>query len=1114
MTLKKVGVEFAAQGISPFVQAVTSGNTAVQQFGTTATRSAKSTDDLAAAQKRALNIADLTDKIGLHKTKLANLNDELEKTKIKYGESSAQAHRKEEAIASLSAKITSGERALDSYQQQIQREYQEQQKATQAAQQAAGAHETLQDQLNRVFQTQQKATQATQDAVPAVNKLENSTQALAKSTDHATSKISAFSEMATGAFRRVGEMAVNFAADAGRALIGLGGDTITVAADYETTLNRFSSVTLDAMDEAGLAVKDFDKMFMDLGKSTQFSAQEAANAGVELAKGGIELTDILGGATEATLDLAAAAELELAPAAEIIAKALGAWGDTGVTAVDVSNLLTQAANASSTTVEELARGLSNVGGIAELAGVEFNEVVTALALIAPNFASSAEAGTALRSMLQGFTGKTKPARDAMAEIGLLTMNYQKALDFLITNGLVPAGTALADLADPAEEIDAGFRQFITATTGAQQGTDKFDKALGKLQEKFSQSTFFDAEGNFIGMAGAANELSKSLSGLSEQDKLKALDAIFGVEGGQAAAALAQEAAAGFNAMGESMVEVGAASEQAKLLQVGYNHALEEAKGSFENLQISIGRALLPTLTDLLQNHITPGINKLFDFTTAVTSAADPFDYLAGAAGRALAHFGPFGTTLQNLINIFIRGQDTFANWEFLERSLNAAFDQLLAFGGRVGSWILTSIPGWVADFGGLIGGFAVVIVDHIPQIMTGLGDVLIAMGNWVTANAPIWGQNLLIFGQYAVSWISDKLPMLGEELGKFFNRMVNWVVEKLPIWGAELAKLGEQAIQWVTDALPGLGTNLGEMAGVLLRWIGQTIIDVGPKLIELGNTFLNWIVTDVIPQLPGVAAGIWNTLNEFIEGMIAAAIPELGKLADEFYNWIPDTAIPKLKTGLALIWSDITTWVSATVRDIPAKTKEIGKQLIQGMVDGVKGAVSGLVSAVTGALSETVNAAKSFLGIQSPSWVGNKEIGAPFVQGITEGVTSGAGGLADAITSTLGSAMDAGQAITSAGSAAITGGMQSLLNSVQSTVGQIAGAWARASTYSGGDPSAVISAPAQGYSIQPVRPSGSYYSSTIDNSVKTGPTYAPTYNSPAPPPAMSYATLNAMAGVI
>lgn len=61
---------------------------------------------------------------------------------------------------------------------------------------------------------------------------------------------------------------------------------------------------------------------LELGKSTKFSALEAAQGMTELLKAGINVKDVLGDASQSALDLAAAGDLSLPEAAEIMSKCI------------------------------------------------------------------------------------------------------------------------------------------------------------------------------------------------------------------------------------------------------------------------------------------------------------------------------------------------------------------------------------------------------------------------------------------------------------------------------------------------------------------------------------------------------------------------------------------------------------------------------------------------------------------------------------------------------------------------------------------------------------------------------------------------------------------------
>lgn len=387
-------------------------------------------------------------------------------------------------------------------------------------------------------------------------------------------------EIASGALRRVGELTTDFAMEAGQAVAQFVGDSIGAAGDFEAGMNRFAAVAGSALQESGQGLQDFKQLFLDMGAQTQFSAGQAQEAAINLAKGGLDPATIAAGGLKAALDLAAAGELDLAQAAEISAKQYGVWVDASASAADKAaflaesaNLLSQAANASTVGVDDLALGLANAGGVAKVAGLSFRETVTSMALLAPGFSSAADAGTSFKTLISRLVPTTENQADAMARLGLLTA----------------------------------------------EGTSKF----------------YDAEGSFIGMEAAAELLKGATADLSEEQKQMALNAIFGADAIRAAAILAENGADGYRRMAESMAGAGTAAEQAAARNKGFNFALESAKGSLETFAIVAGSLALPALTSLLNDAVIPFINGATQIAGALGDPTTQLGQIASVISGAV-----------------------------------------------------------------------------------------------------------------------------------------------------------------------------------------------------------------------------------------------------------------------------------------------------------------------------------------------------------------------------------------------------------------------------------------------------------------------------------------------
>lgn len=92
--------------------------------------------------------------------------------------------------------------------------------------------------------------------------------------------------------------------------------------------------------------------------------------------------------------------------------------DELVDAADVTNILAKAAGASSATVADLAAGFANVGPVAAMYGLNVEESAAALAVLSENGIKSAEAGTALKSLLQDMTRPTNETTGALRALGV------------------------------------------------------------------------------------------------------------------------------------------------------------------------------------------------------------------------------------------------------------------------------------------------------------------------------------------------------------------------------------------------------------------------------------------------------------------------------------------------------------------------------------------------------------------------------------------------------------------------------------------------------------------------------------------------------------------------
>lgn len=197
-------------------------------------------------------------------------------------------------------------------------------------------------------------------------------------------------------------------------IVAAGGAAVSVASNFDDAMSQVQG----ALGDASADMDGLRQLALQLGADTVFSATESAQAMVELAKGGLTEAQIKGGALAASMDLAAAGQLNLADAAATTVQMMGSFGLEAGDATRIANALAGAANASSADVSDLTQAMSQCSAQASLAGWSLEDTAAALALFADHGVKGSDAGTSLKTMLQRLAAPTDQAAEAIAAYGL------------------------------------------------------------------------------------------------------------------------------------------------------------------------------------------------------------------------------------------------------------------------------------------------------------------------------------------------------------------------------------------------------------------------------------------------------------------------------------------------------------------------------------------------------------------------------------------------------------------------------------------------------------------------------------------------------------------------
>lgn len=262
-----------------------------------------------------------------------------------------------------------------------------------------------------------KTGKASKDAKAPVDEAGKSTKKLGDENTTAAPKVKqtaaeleALKVKSDQAGRTVGTVALGI----GTAFAAMATVAVAKFADFDQAVSQVGAATMASGDD----LDALSASAVQAGVDTVFTATKAANAQTELAKAGVSVTDILGGALTGSLALASAGELEVARAAEIAATTLGVFNLKGSDAGHVADLLAAGAGKAQGSVEDLALGLDYVGVTFSRLGIPLEDTVGSLALLASNGLLGEKAGTGLRSVISSLTAPVAKGAAEMEKYGI------------------------------------------------------------------------------------------------------------------------------------------------------------------------------------------------------------------------------------------------------------------------------------------------------------------------------------------------------------------------------------------------------------------------------------------------------------------------------------------------------------------------------------------------------------------------------------------------------------------------------------------------------------------------------------------------------------------------
>lgn len=199
----------------------------------------------------------------------------------------------------------------------------------------------------------------------------------------------------------------------GRKAIEAAKYVVKVGMDFESSMSKVQALS-------GASASDMDKISeraQQLGASTQFSATEVGDAFGYMALAGWDVNSMLQG-VDGIVNLAAAGQMDLARASDIVTDNLTAFGLSASDSGRMVDVMAYAMAHSNTDVDQLGEAYKNVAATCASMGISMEDATAVLMVMANAGIKGGEAGTALNAIMTRLATDTKGCASALEEYGV------------------------------------------------------------------------------------------------------------------------------------------------------------------------------------------------------------------------------------------------------------------------------------------------------------------------------------------------------------------------------------------------------------------------------------------------------------------------------------------------------------------------------------------------------------------------------------------------------------------------------------------------------------------------------------------------------------------------
>lgn len=855
----------------------------------------------------------------------------------------------------------------------------------------------------------------------------------------------------------VGTAVVGAFAAGGAAVAAFGATSLKNAADFEQSMNMLQVVS----DATGAQMAALSAKAIQLGADMTLpntSAKDAAEAMTELARAGLSVDQTMA-AAKGTLQLAAAAQIENAQAAQITAQALNAFKLSGDEAVRVADLLAATANASAAEITDVANAMQMSATVAATAGVKIEDLTTAIGLMANAGIKGSDAGTSLKTMLMRLQNPTDEARGLMQQFGISVYDaagQMRPMDALVAQFTGKLSGMTQEQRNAALSTIFGTDAVRAANVVLMGGKDAWDKMSTAVNKAGAAQELARAQTR--GLNGAIDGLKSVLetAGLVLAGPfLKPLTEVVQKLGDfvsslpiEEMAAFAAAALSSSDPLGMVVAKIGELTGGLGAAQAGLGGLATFITSTFTPVLSSL-QTLFATVFGMIQTSVT---EKLGLVTAFVTENGAELTYLFQSIWDGLAlivssaintitailqALAPYMQAIFGQISLFIQAhgaeivQFLQTAWNTIVSIITLALQLIQA----IVVPILTAIAQFIQAHGTEIQTILTVVWTAIQGIVT------IALS---TIQAIIAVLLAIINGDWSAAWaaIQAWAETVWNAIGAFIMAVATAIQTFIATWLASVQASWNTIWLAIQTFLEGVMTYIRDTIITPILTAIQTAWDTALTFIKDNivtpiftaiQTFIQTLLTALFGRVLQMLQAhqqdflqIYSDIKLIIETLMTRARDFLINIWTQIYNYFVGaltriyntfntqwnavrelvfTVTNAIWQVLQGVWAQITTWMTQTLETIRAIFVDTWERVRLAVVD----ALNAIWAAIRTTLEQCVQGIRGFVG----QFV---EAGKAIVRGAEQGVWDAANALLNSVVDAMRRALEAAKRALGIGS--------------------------------------------------------------------------------------------------